>query len=112
MVPMFGDGDKGLPPLELSDDTRSPGDEYLQRQVRVWAYMAAFFALLIPWMWLYFSFAYDLRKDLPVIAAVVMHGGLALVWVGRRRSRPALTWAGVGCYPLAVALCLLLKDVL
>ncbi|MCF3177200.1 hypothetical protein IPZ61_28275 [Streptomyces sioyaensis] len=105
---MFDDGSNGIPPLERS----SPADEYMQHQVRGWSYLPLAFGILIPWMWIYFAFSYDLRKDLPLLAAVVMHAGLALVWYGRRVSRRGLTWAGIGCYPLAAALCLLLQDVL
>ncbi|MGW1372693.1 hypothetical protein ACWD6P_00210 [Streptomyces sp. NPDC002446] len=61
---------------------------------------------------MYFAFAYGLRKDLPFLALLVTHAGLTLIWLGRRRSRRLLTWVGIGCYPLAVALCLLLQDVL
>ncbi|MFD5394913.1 hypothetical protein ACFWJW_11880 [Streptomyces sp. NPDC127097] len=43
---------------------------------------------------------------------MVTHAGLVLVWFGRRSSRRLITWAGVGCYPVAVALCLLLRNVL
>ncbi|WP_432140550.1 hypothetical protein [Streptomyces sp. bgisy084] len=55
---------------------------------------------------------YDLPKVLPFLALVVTHAGLLLVWFGRRSSRRMITWAGVACYPVAVALCLLLRDVL
>ncbi|MGA5560454.1 hypothetical protein ACPCUV_04615 [Streptomyces platensis] len=43
---------------------------------------------------------------------MVTHAGLVLVWFGRRNSHRLLTWAGIACYPVAVALCLLLRDVL
>ncbi|MFG2224034.1 hypothetical protein [Streptomyces sp. NPDC048644] len=105
---IFDGGSNELPSLDPS----SPADEYMQRQVRGWSYLPVAFGVLIPWMWLYLAFAYDLRKDLPFIAALLMHAGLGLVWYGRRTSRRVLVWAGVGCYPLAVALCLLLQDVL
>ncbi|WP_158795072.1 hypothetical protein [Streptomyces sp. NRRL S-337] len=108
MIRNFGGSGNDLPPLEPAN----PADEYLQRQVRGWSYLPLAFGVLIPWMWLYFAFAYGLRKDLPVLAAVVMHAGLGLVWYGRRASRRALVLVGVGCYPLAVGLCLLLQDVL
>ncbi|MFG2094778.1 hypothetical protein [Streptomyces sp. NPDC048612] len=80
--------------------------------MRSWALLPLFFALLLPWMWVYFAFTYDLPKALPFLALAVTHAGLALIWLGRRRSQRPLTWAGVGCYPLAIALCLLLRNVL
>ncbi|QEV55172.1 hypothetical protein CP981_29160 [Streptomyces platensis] len=109
---IFSDDGSNLPSLELGGETSDPTDQYIQRQVRGWALLPLFFAILLPWLWVYFAFTYDLRKDLPFLALVVTHAGLALIWIGRRSSRRLLTWAGVGCYPLAVALCLLLQNVL
>lgn len=61
---------------------------------------------------MYFAFTYDLPKTLPFLALAVTHTGLALIWLGRRTSRRSLTWTGISCYPLAIALCLLLRNVL
>ncbi|WP_406481485.1 hypothetical protein [Streptomyces platensis] len=109
---LIGDDGGNLPPLELDGETRGPADEYFQRQVRSWALLPLFFGVLLPWVWVYCAFAYDLPKVLPFLALVVTHAGLALVWFGRRSSRRLITWAGIACYPVAVALCLLLRNVL
>src|SRR4051794_23055859 len=95
---------------DLSQNSLGPGDQYVQRQIRSWAWLALFFAIFLPWVWLYFSFAYDTGKPLAILAAVVMHIGLFLVWVSRRNGDRRLWWAGVACYPGAVAACLLLKE--
>ncbi|MFF3748492.1 hypothetical protein [Streptomyces kronopolitis] len=109
---LFSDDGGNLPSLELGGESPNPTDQYIQRQVRSWMLLPLFFGILLPWLWVYFAFSYGLRKDLPFLALLVTHAGLALVWLGRRRSRRLLTWMGIGCYPLAVALCLLLQNVL
>ncbi|MEU9114796.1 hypothetical protein AB0D04_24145 [Streptomyces sp. NPDC048483] len=106
------DSGRGLPSLELEVEQRNPGEEALQRQVRSWARLPPAFAVGVPWMWLYLAFSDGLSTIPPILAVVLTHAALALVWFGRRRGRRVLTWVGIGCYLLAVALCMQLAKVL
>ena len=107
----FGGDGSNLPSLDLSGETHNPASQFVQRQVRSWALLPLFFAVLVPWIWLYTAFTEGLRKDLPFLTLLVTHAGLALILLGRRRARRSLTWAGIACYPLAGAVCLLLQKV-
>ncbi|MFF4697938.1 hypothetical protein [Streptomyces chattanoogensis] len=106
------DGGRGLPSLGLEGERLGPGDAYLQRQVRAWSLFPLLFAVVLPWTWVQFAFADDLSKAPAVLAVVLTHAALVVVWFGRRRARRVLTWAGIGCYLLAVVLCVLLAKIL
>ncbi|MFI9049267.1 hypothetical protein [Streptomyces sp. NPDC053427] len=101
-----------LPSLGLKDDAPSPAEDALQRQVRAWSMLPPAFAVGLPWAWLSMAFTHGGPRIPPVLACLLTSAALALTWYGRRRSRPILTWVGIGCYLLAVALCVLLAKVL
>lgn len=104
---IFDDGNGELPPLDPVD----PAREFAEREIRGWSRMLLPFAILLPWTFLYLSFSEGTRKDLPFAALAITHIGLGLALQGRRTSRRALVWAGVGCYPLALGVCVLLQRI-